>query len=60
MTPKEFDFFVDLIEKTAKAAYEHGHADGRADKPLNTEQFYISRGHRLVLKKELNSFVKRR
>lgn len=60
MTPKELDFFHKLIEDTAKAAYTMGHADGKAAKPLNTDKFRMSPGSKLILKKELNSAVKKR
>lgn len=60
MTPKEFLFFCNLIENTARAAYEFGHKDGEARKPLNKEQFRITEGNKLSLKKELNKVTKTR
>lgn len=60
MSPKEFAFFCNLIEETAKAAYTLGHADGKADKPLNTDAFRMNTGNKLVLKREINSLTKKR
>lgn len=60
MTPKELDFFHKLIEDTAKAAYQHGYDEAKAGKPLNPDVFRMTAGNKLVLKKELNSFMKKR
>lgn len=60
MTPKEFDFMCEMIVHSAKAAYGVGHADGEARKPLNEQQFRLSKENRLRLKTELEKHLRKR
>lgn len=60
MTPKEFDFLCEMLVRSAQAAYGIGHADGTARKPLNEQQFRLSKENRLRLKTELEKHIKNR
>lgn len=60
MTPGEFKFVCDLLEKATRAAYALGHEDGGERKPLNDGQFALTQGNKLVLKKEINKLSKTR
>ncbi|HRO59386.1 MAG TPA: hypothetical protein PKZ27_02940 [Rhodocyclaceae bacterium] len=60
MTPKEFDFWFQLLEETSKQLYERGHADGKAGKPLENEGFTVSKANRLLIKTNLKKLTERR
>jgi len=60
MTPKEFDFFFELMEKLSKEMYERGYADAKAKKPKTDQAFTIGRNSRLLIKTNLKKFVERR
>ena len=53
MTPKEFDFLVQMLEKVSAQAYALGHADGIAQKPLKTSGFAMNKTSLLTLKTNL-------
>jgi len=60
MTPREFDFFMGIVEHVAKEAYGLGHADGMAGKPLKDKGFSPSKATRLRLKTEMKKHAERR
>jgi hypothetical protein len=60
MTPKEFDFMVQLIEAVAREAYLRGHGEGDAGHPPSVERFKMGKGSRLTLKTTLEKHTKSR
>lgn len=60
LSPKEFDFFMQLVEELAKRAYAQGHEDGKAGNPLKTEGFRPSKANQLAIKTNLKKFVEKR
>lgn len=60
LSPREFDFFMQLVEELAKRAYTQGHEDGAAGKPLKTEGFKPSKANQLAIKTNLKKYVEKR
>lgn len=60
MTPKEFEFFVHIIEETARRVYALGYQDAKAGKSLKKEGFSMSLESRLVLKTKLKKHLEKR
>ncbi len=60
MTPQEFAFFFELVEKTSQNAYRHGYQDSTAKKPLDADQFKLTQAHMLLLKTQLSKHVQKR
>lgn len=60
MTPKEYEFLFDLLERVSEEVYRVGYEDGKAGNPLKTEGFKPSKAHRLLIKTNLNKLTKKR
>lgn len=60
MTPKEFEFMFQLIEKISEEMYKRGHADGTAKKPVSDQSFTVGKNNRLVIKTNLKKFTEKR
>lgn len=60
MTPKELEFITQLIERLAIEVYALGHADGKAQKPLKTSGFVMSKTSLLTLKTNLKKHAEKR
>ncbi|GAC1659621.1 MAG: hypothetical protein NVS9B12_13200 [Vulcanimicrobiaceae bacterium] len=58
MMPKQFKFFVQVLENAAQESYKVGHADGEAGKPLDLKQFAMSKASQLQLKNALDKYLK--
>lgn len=60
MTPKEFNFWFQLLEEVSEKMYKLGHADGAAGKDLSDQAFTISKANRLLIKTNLKKLTERR
>jgi len=60
LTPKEYEFLFDLLERVSEEVYRVGYEDGKAGKPLKTEGFKVSKANRLVIKTNLTKLTKKR
>lgn len=57
MGPLQWRFVKLVVEHTAKAAYAMGHEDGGQKKPADFDQFIVTKGNELVLKKKYSDFM---
>lgn len=53
MTPTEWSFWLNVLQRATQHAYSRGHDDGKAGKPAAPEQFTLTAGHKLTLAAEL-------
>lgn len=60
MTPKEEQFWFELLERVSKEIYRLGYEDAKAGKPLKTEGFEVGRANRLTIKNNLKKLTQRR
>lgn len=60
MTPKEFNFLCQTLEEASAQAYVYGYEECEKHKPMNAQQFRLTEGNKLVLKKEINKLSKTR
>lgn len=60
MTPKEFNFWFQLLEEVAEKMYRRGYEDGAAGKPLADQGFKLSKENRLLIKTNLKKLTERR
>lgn len=59
MTPKEFNFWFQVLEEAVQHAYSRGHADRGAGKPEEDHRFILTKEHKLLIKSELNKYTKK-
>lgn len=60
MTPKEFEFLFDLVERVSEDMYKLGHAAGVAGKPIPSKGFKPSKPNRLLIKTNMQKLTERR
>lgn len=60
MTPKEFEFLFQLLEKVGEEMYRRGYADASSGKTLSDQSFRVGRANRLVIKTNLKKFTDKR
>lgn len=58
MNQREFSFVLQVLEASAKAAYELREEEINDKKPFNINQFKIGKSSQLTLKNQLAKFLK--
>lgn len=58
MTPKEFNFMFEMLERVASLAYAKGYDDAEGKKTKDDQAFTLNKEHRLRIKSELNKYLK--
>lgn len=60
MSPKEWDFFFQLVSASMERAYKRGYDDAKEKKPEVDQGFTLSPESRLTIKTKLNKYLQNR